>query len=121
MIRTLAVLLVFQLAGETVARAAALSIPGPVLGLAGLFVLFMIRPDIADRMRETCSGLLAHLSLLFVPAGVGVTAHLSTFGADGPALAAALIGSTVLAILAGVGAFLALARLTGAAEEPDDG
>lgn len=123
MIRNIAVLLVFQLAGETLARGLGLTVPGPVLGLAGLFALFALRPAVADRMRETCRGLLGHLSLLFVPAGVGVTAHLTTFGADGPALLAALVGSTALAILAGVFAFLAVARLTGseAAEEPSDG
>lgn len=119
MIRSIALLLVFQLAGETLARGLALSVPGPVLGLAGLFALLLCRPALAARLRETCQGLLAHLSLLFVPAGVGVTAHLATFGSDGPALVAALVGSTVLAILVGVLAFLAVARLTGAKETPD--
>lgn len=117
MIGNIAILLVFQLAGETLVRALALSVPGPVLGLAGLFALFLLRPALADRMRGTCSGLLGHLSLLFVPAGTGVVAHLDTFGTDGPALIAALAGSTILAILAGVFTFLAVARLTGAPDE----
>ncbi len=120
MIRAIAILLTFQLIGETLARGLALSVPGPVLGLAGLFLLLMARPRLAETLRGTCQGILAHLSLLFVPAGVGVVAHLEVFGSDGPALAAALIGSTVLAILAGVGTFVAVAKLTGGAE-PGDG
>ncbi|ETX15801.1 murein hydrolase transporter LrgA [Roseivivax halodurans JCM 10272] len=119
MIRNISVLLVFQLAGESIARGLGLSIPGPVLGLAGLFVLFLARPAIADGMRTTCQGLLGHLSLLFVPAGVGVTAHIATFGENGLALIGALIGSTALAIVAGVFAFLGVARLTGAGDESD--
>ncbi|WP_296761488.1 CidA/LrgA family protein [Sediminimonas sp.] len=113
MIRNIAILLVFQLGGETLARGAALSVPGPVIGLGALFLTLLAVPALADRMRDTANGLLAHLSLLFVPAGVGVSTHLATFADAGPALVAALVGSTVLAILAGVGAFLLTARLTG--------
>ena len=80
------------------------------------------RPSGADEQQRFMQPRLSRLDGL-VPAGVGVTAHLTTFGADGPALLAALVGSTVLAILAGVFAFLAVAQLTGseAAEEPSDG
>ena len=114
MLFTFTILLLLQLGGEVLARGLHLAVPGPVVGLAGLFVLLLLRPGLAARMAPTANGLLAHLSLLFVPAGVGVTRHLDTFGADGPALLAALVLSTGLAILAAVGAFLAVARLTGA-------
>ncbi|MFW2542750.1 CidA/LrgA family protein [Primorskyibacter sp. 2E107] len=113
MIRVLLVLLIYQLAGETLSRGLDLSIPGPVFGLAGLFVTLLMVPRLAEYMRATVTGLLSHLSLLFVPAGVGVVAHLDTFGRDGPGLFVALFGSTVLAILAGVGAFLLVVRMTG--------
>ena len=115
LIRVLSVLLLFQLAGETVSRGLGLSVPGPVLGLAALFVALLIAPRLATYMRDTVTGLLGHLSLLFVPAGVGVVAHLDTFGAYGPGLIVAMVVSTVLAILAAVGAFLLVARITGAA------
>lgn len=117
MIRTISILLAFQLAGEVVSRGLDLTVPGPVLGLAALFVLLTARPALAARMAETANGLLSHLSLLFVPAGVGVVGHLDTFGRDGPALLAALVVSTVAAIAVAVGAFLAVARLTGAPDE----
>jgi holin-like protein len=114
MIRNIMILLAFQLLGETVSRGGALSVPGPVIGLAALFLTLMVLPNLAVRMGDTANGLLAHLSLLFVPAGVGIIAHLALFAEAGLALAAALIGSTVLAILVAVGAFILTSKLTGA-------
>ncbi|MDQ8019852.1 MAG: CidA/LrgA family protein [Bordetella sp.] len=75
-LRGLAWLLVFQSVGELLSRGLSLPLPGPVLGLvlmlAGLrFAL--VREPVAD-----CAGfLLTHLSLLFVPVGVGVMTHLA--------------------------------------------
>ncbi|GAD56175.1 CidA/LrgA family protein [Limimaricola cinnabarinus] len=116
MIVNLVVLLACQLAGEVAARGLGLPIPGPVIGMALLFAAFILQPRLAQRIAATTSALLAHLSLLFVPAGVGVVGHLDTLGRDGVALMAALLLSTVAAILAGVYVFLAVARLTGASE-----
>lgn len=116
MIVNLAVLLACQLAGEVVARGLGLPVPGPVIGMALLFAALILRPPFAERIAPTTSTLLAHLSLLFVPAGVGVVGHLDTLGRDGVELVAALLLSTVAAILAGVYVFLAVARLTGGSE-----
>ena len=114
MIRALAILLLFQLAGESLARGLGLPLPGPVLGLAGLFLALLLRPSLRETMEDTCKTLLGHLSLLFVPAGVGVVAHLDTFGRNGLALIVALVISTALAILAAAAAFGLVARMTGA-------
>lgn len=110
MITHLTILLIFQLLGEVLARALHLPLPGPVIGMALLFITLCAVPRLAA-ITATARLLLANLSLLFVPAGVGVVGHLDTFGTEGPALAAAILGSTVLAILAGVGTFLGVARL----------
>ena len=45
-------------------------------------------------------GLAKHLSLLFVPAGVGVMLHAARLVDEGAALAVALVASTVLALAA---------------------
>ncbi|SDE71026.1 CidA/LrgA family protein [Limimaricola pyoseonensis] len=116
MIVNLVVLLACQLAGEVAARAFGLPVPGPVIGMALLFAALVLRPKLAARIAPTTSGLLSHLSLLFVPAGVGVVGHLDTLGRDGVALIAALLLSTVAAILVGVWVFLAVARLMGTPE-----
>ena len=110
MITHLTILLLFQLVGEVLARALNLPLPGPVIGMALLFAALGALPRLTV-ITPTAKVLLANLSLLFVPAGVGIVGHLDTFGSEGPALAAAILGSTVLAILAGVGAFLGVARM----------
>jgi putative effector of murein hydrolase LrgA (UPF0299 family) len=117
MILPLATLLVFQLAGEVIARGLGLPLPGPVIGMAMLFVAVMASPRLAEGLRPVASGLLAHLSLLFVPAGVGVVGHLDLIAAEGAGLGLALVGSTVLAIAAGALTFRAVARAMGAGEE----
>lgn len=120
MIAHLAIFLGCQLAGEVIARGASLPVPGPVLGLALLLAACIAWPDLGRRLLPTAQGLLAHLSLLFVPAGVGVVAHLGSLGSAAPALLAALVGSTVLALAAGALTFAGLARLTGSAGGRDD-
>ncbi len=119
MIATLALILGFQLVGEVTSRALALPLPGPVLGLILLVLACLLRPGLADRMRPTTLGLLQHLSLFFVPAGVGIVAHLPLMRQHGLGLAVAVMASTVLAIAAGALAFAAVTRLT-RASDPDN-
>lgn len=115
MILNITVLLGFQLAGEVIVRSLALPVPGPVLGMAMLLAAFLARPAFAARMLTTTGALLAHLSLLFVPAGVGVISHAGAVGQAGPALLAALFISTILALAAAALTFVLVARLTGSA------
>lgn len=117
MVQGLAVILIFQLAGEAISRALGLTLPGPVLGMIGLVVAFQIVPQLAELVRSTAQVLLSHLSLLFVPAGVGVVAHLTVLSEQGPAIALAVAVSTLLAIAVGALAFVAVARVVGS----DDG
>jgi len=56
-------------------------------------------------------GLLKHLGLLFVPAGVGIAQSYDLVIANGIAIAAALIGSTLLTLVATVVTFRLVARL----------
>jgi putative effector of murein hydrolase LrgA (UPF0299 family) len=112
-IAALATLLVVQLIGEALARGLGLPVPGPVIGLALLAAVLILRPALIERVRPASRGLLPHLSLLFVPAGVGVVGHLSRLGEAWAAVALALAGSTALALAAAAGTFVAVARLTG--------
>lgn len=113
----LAVLLVCQLAGEALARLAGLPVPGPVLGLVILFVGLSIRGRIHDDLVRVANGLLAHLSLLFVPAGVGVMLHLARIEAEWPAILVALVASTWLALAAGAATMRLVSRLIGLADD----
>lgn len=81
-LRGMAWLLVFQSAGELLSRGLSLPLPGPVLGmmlmLGGLRFALVREP-----VSECASFLLSHLSLLFVPVGVGVMTHLALLGQYG--------------------------------------
>lgn len=113
MIHALLVILLCQLAGEAAARGLSLPVPGPVLGMLLLLVLLASSARMVALVRPVAQGILGHLSLLFVPAGVGVVGHFRSLGADGPAILLALAVSTALAITVGALVFAAVARATG--------
>ncbi|QDF96288.1 murein hydrolase regulator LrgA [Azoarcus sp. DD4] len=98
MLGALTLLLVFQLVGEVTARAFALPIPGPVIGMALLFLTLVVRGGAGDDLRQTAGTLLQHLSLLFVPAGTGIVLYGSRIADEWLPLGVALVGSTALAI-----------------------
>src|SRR5574343_36947 len=100
MIPALAALLVCQLVGEALVRALAVPVPGPVAGMAGLLLALVLRPAWLVALKPTTATLLQHLSLLFVPAGVGVMLHLQRLGNEALALGVALVVSTLLGLLA---------------------
>ena len=99
-IAPLATLLAFQLAGEALAYGFKLPIPGPVIGMALLLAALALRPALLDALRPASTALLQHLSLLFVPAGVGVMVHGRRLADEGVAIVVALVLSTVLALAA---------------------
>lgn len=114
----LTLLLIFQCLGEGVAQLLGLPIPGPVIGMLLLLLSFLLYPRLADLMEATSWGILQHLSLLFVPAGVGVMAAAGQLQGDLAAIVVALVVSTVLAIA--VGALVtqaAMKRLSRPADE----
>jgi holin-like protein len=93
----LALLLLCQSLGEAAARLLHLPLPGPVLGLLVLVALLQVQ-----RLRApagaAADALLQHLSLLFVPVGVGVMAHGALVGQHGLRMAVALLVSTWLGL-----------------------
>lgn len=117
MIPALLAILLCHLAGETVARALHLPVPGPVLGMALMLAGLRFSPRLRDLVRPVAEGILRNLLLLFVPAGVGAAGHLVTMGGNTVAILTAVFVSTVLAITAGALTFAAVARLTGNADE----
>ena len=119
MLKSLALLLVCQLAGEAVTRGLALPLPGPVVGLmillVALFIARRLRRVDASTVDSTSLGtvsnsLLASLGVLFVPAGVGVIQHLHLLRQQGPALFVTLLVSTVLTLIVTVWVFVAVSR-----------
>jgi len=76
MLAALTQLLLFQLAGEVIARGLALPVPGPVIGMLLLFLALALRGGPGHELQQTSQNLLQHLSLLFIPAGTGIMVHL---------------------------------------------
>ena len=93
-----ALLLICQLVGEVLVVATRIPLPGPVIGMAILFLGLMIRGEIPDELGKTADMLLANLSLLFVPAGVGVMVHAELISAELIPITVSLIVSTLLTI-----------------------
>jgi holin-like protein len=120
MIASLSLILLCQLAGEVVVRGLGIPMPGPVVGLALLLVLLLARDRFAalargplqqDSVETVAKNMLAHLSLLFVPAGVGVVQKLDLVAEHGPAITAVLAISVVITLLVTVATFLIASRL----------
>ena len=99
MISALSTLLLFQLAGEVLARGLDLPVPGPVLGMLLLFVTLQLRGGPGEELRTTSQNLLQHLSLLFVPAGTGIMLHLHRVADEWLALLMALLISTLATLV----------------------
>ena len=100
MLRAFATLLVFQCLGEGVSYLSKLPVPvpGPVIGMLLLFGFLMLRPQEADAIEPTALELLRHLSLLFIPAGVGIMVSAGKVRGDALAVVVSLAVSTTLAI-----------------------
>lgn len=94
MLGALTTLLSLQLVGEVLVRWLGLPVPGPVVGMALMLGVLALRPAWHAALQPTADGLLRHLSLLFVPAGVGVVQHLQRLGDEALAIALALVLST---------------------------
>jgi holin-like protein len=124
MLPAFAALLICQLAGEAAVRATGLPLPGPVVGMALLFALMLMRAPLPQELNPTADGILKHLSLLFVPAGVGVVQQLDRLGHDGLRLVLVIVVTTVISLAVTALVFAAAARLLGAddlsPDTPDD-
>src|SRR6202012_5675510 len=98
-------ILLCQLIGEAVARGSGIPVPGPVIGLVLCVLLLLARDAVRARLprelrdgtfEQTGQGILSHLSLLFIPAGVGVVQRLDVLTANALAIVSALGGFTRL-------------------------
>jgi putative effector of murein hydrolase LrgA (UPF0299 family) len=120
MIASLSLILICQLIGEVIVRGIGLPLPGPVVGLVLLLAILLMRDryqmlargPLRDEGVESASkGMLAHLSLLFVPAGVGVIQQLDLLAQHGLAIFLVLIGSVLVTLVITAGAFLVASRM----------
>jgi len=121
MLNALAALLGLQLLGEATVRWLGLPVPGPVLGMALLIVALALRPAWLTALKSTAHGLLQHLSLLFVPAGVGVMLHLQRLGEEAWAIGVALVLSTWIGMAVSALTMVWLMRADPPPQTPEQG
>ena len=82
MLSSIAIILDYQVVGELIK-----------------LLSFLVKDNVINRVRPSAGVLLANLSLLFVPAGVGIMRHGQRFLNEGVAIMIALVVSTVIAMI----------------------
>lgn len=97
-IRYLALILGCQLLGETVQVATKIAVPGPVIGMAILFLGLLVKKSLPAGLENAAGGLLRHLALLFVPAGVGVMLHIPRLADEWWPILLGIVPGTLVAI-----------------------
>jgi holin-like protein len=110
---SLAILFVFQLIGEALALGLNLPVPGPVAGFICLAILLAALPRLRHGIAPTTDGLLRHLSVLFVPASVGVMQQAGRLRAEAVAIGVAVLVSTLLTLAVTALTFQFVARRLG--------
>jgi holin-like protein len=107
-----------QLAGELIVAATGLPLPGPVCGMALLFLGLLVKGGIPADLARVGDALLGNLSLLFVPAGVGVMLHANLIAREWLPISVALVLSTGLTI-AVTAALMAWLNRRAAKQQPE--
>jgi len=120
MLLSFGLILLCQLVGEAVAHGLGLPVPGPVIGLVLCVLLLAVRDrcrtvmpaELRDGTFEASGlGLLGNLSLLFIPAGVGVIQRLDVLSVNVVPILVAILVSTGAGLAVTALVFSAVARL----------
>lgn len=121
MIKGIASLLGFQLAGELAARLGHLPISGPICGMAALLVWLHLKGEVGSDLGKVCDGILANMAILFVPIGVGAMSYSGLFVTTWPVIALAILVGACVTLLTTAFVTRALSTWTGRATLEDRG
>ncbi|NMP16124.1 CidA/LrgA family protein [Thalassotalea sp. Y01] len=91
-----AILLAYQLLGEILVILLELSVSGPVIGLLLLLATLIVRGQVGESLNTSSSHLLGHLSLMFIPAGVGLMTHYKLLAQEWLAISIGLVAGTLI-------------------------
>ena len=114
-IQAVTILLGCQLAGEAIVTVANqlfpfFSFPGPVIGMALFFLLLLWRGGPDTNLEATGGTILRNLSLLFVPAAVGIVQQGDLLAEYGLILAVTLVCSALLTLIVTATVFQFIAK-----------
>ncbi len=105
-----AALLALWWLGDAIRLALGLPIPGAVIGMVLRFLLAVIRGGMPHFVADCADGLLRHLALLFVPAGVGIMLYGDALLAAWAPLLLAWSGTLLTSLLTTATVMAALVR-----------
>ena len=95
----MAILLLFQFAGQFITNLFSLTVPGPVIGMLLLFTGLTIVKKSPRALSNTSALLIKHLSLFFLPAATGIFYLGATINRELPAITLVMVVSTVMAMI----------------------
>lgn len=107
------ILMVYWLAGELITAAIGWPVPGNVVGLVLLWLSLTIYRRVPEGLVDASRALIRYLTLLFVPAGVGLIQHWDRLMSNGLWMILIIAISTVLTALVMIG-LLKLLKAPGA-------
>jgi len=105
-LKSIFIIFLFQLIGESAQKYFELTVPGPVIGLILLLISFILLKNnknlfvnkVKNEISSTAIHISNYLSLLFVPIGVGVVMHLSYLEKNYIEVLGVIFFSTILTI-----------------------
>ena len=100
MLRSLSILLAFQLAGEMLAALLHLPLPGPVLGMLLLFLALVLRGRVSPGLAEDAQYLLRYLPLILIPPSVGIMDYWGLLADNALAVGLTIVLTTALSLAA---------------------
>ncbi len=98
MIKGFIVLIGLLLIGNVISEGLALPVPGSVIGMVLLFIALLVNKGVPEDIGKVSDGLIAHIGLLFVPAGAGISLYLGMIAENWLVIVLASLGSTVLTL-----------------------
>jgi holin-like protein len=99
--------------GEAVTTALEIPVPGPVVGLLVLAVVFAAREGPTPAMSRMFDAIIPYAPMLFVPAGAGVIAHADAIAANWlPIISVITLGTFAVLLVTGL-IVQALVRMLG--------
>lgn len=101
MLQALAILCLFQAAGELASVLSGLPVPGPVLGMVFLFVTLLLVPRLSHYIAAPAEQLLKSMMIMFIPVCVGIMTSYTLLKGQWLALVLGIVVSTVLAMAVG--------------------
>lgn len=113
------ILLIYQLVGEISVLLLRIPVPGPVLGMIMLFLTLLLRGSSSASLDSVSTALLSHLSLLFVPAGVGMMVHFDRIINEWVPISFALVLSTIITMAATAAIMLGTQHLLSKKKQKD--